>query len=588
MFMKKFTTALLFIVYSGFLVAQTIRNKQFTVTPTYPELVKMYQHLDQESNIGRLIQIGTVDGGSFMYAYFLSHGKCESLNDAVQIAKIKPVLFINNGIHPGEPDGIDASIELVRTLQKNSQSLPKNLLLVIIPAFNIDGMLNRNSNSRINQNGPMEHGFRANSQNLDLNRDFIKTDAKATQVLITLFQLLQPDIFVDTHVSNGADYQHTMTLICSQKNKLHPLLSSVMTDTLQSALYAGMAKKNWLLVPYVQTKGETPETGIIGFLETPRYSTGYAALFNCIGFVTETHMWKPYNDRVWATYDILLLFIELMEKYGDKIRTLHLKANAEVTQQSYFPLNWELDTAQVQSISFSGYEAHHKISTISSHERLYYDRNAPFTKSIPYYNTYKATQYVEKPWCYIIPQAWSAVIDRLRLNGVQLEQLSRDTTLVVEASSIESYQTTKNPYEGHYLHSAIRIRRKEMPIRFYAGDYIVPMQQISNRYIIETLEAESSDSFFAWNFFDGILMQKEGFSDYMFEEKAEEILQQNPEIQKELQQNRLKDTAFANSHWLQLNFIYQRSIYKEQSHNRCPVYRLLSPVSLPLTSSGKR
>lgn len=586
--MPKIYFLLPFLMLTTSALAQTSHPKIFTTTLTYPEVISSYRRLDIESNNGKLLEIGKADGGQIMYAYILHIGGCSSLNDAQRIAKTKPVLFINNAIHAGEPDGVDASIELVRTLQKNPKLLPANLLLVIIPAYNVDGMMNRNSTSRVNQNGPEEYGFRANALNLDLNRDFIKADAKATRIWEMLFQQLHPDVYVDTHVSNGADYQYTMTLISTQKDKLHPLTSAYMTDTIEPKLYNGMQKKGWPMSPYVETFGATPETGLTGFLETPRFSTGYAALFNCMAFVTETHMWKPYNDRVWATYDLLLLFVDLMRQSGARIKTIHQQADALTADQQHFALNWELDTTKEQTISFLGYEARYKASLISAKDRLYYDRKAPYQKQIPWFNTYNATQFVDKPWCYVIPQAWANVIERLQLNGVDMQQLSRDTVLTAEVSYIESYQTTSKPYEGHYLHSAIQTNRSTTTIACHAGDYIVRTNQISNRYIIETLEPEAGNSFFAWNFFDAILMQKEGFSDYIFEEKAEEILAQNPQLKEELEFERTRDTALANNHWMQLNFIYQRSIYKEKSHNRYPVIRIIQPIQLPVSTIKKQ
>ena len=57
----------------------------------------------------------------------------------------KAVILINNGIHPGEPDGIDASMMLVRDIVTNKIKLPDNVALGFIPVYNIGGSLNRNS-----------------------------------------------------------------------------------------------------------------------------------------------------------------------------------------------------------------------------------------------------------------------------------------------------------------------------------------------------------------------------------------------------------------------------------------------------------
>ena len=495
---------------------------------------------------------------------------------------MKTVILINNGIHPGEPDGIDASLQLSKDLLEQPGLLPANVVLCIIPVYNIDGCLNRGSYSRANQDGPLEYGFRGNAKNLDLNRDFIKADAQNTIAFETIFQRWKPDILVDTHVSDGADYRYVMTLIATQQNKINYIVGDYMKYEMVPALYKSMQAQHYDMCPYVETRGETPETGITGFLETPRFSTGYAALFNCIGFVTETHMLKPYNDRVWATYTFLSEITKFASKEWEAIFNVRHDANRNVAQQHYFPLSWTLDTTKFDTILFKGYAAKYKPSVISGLPRLYYDHQAPYEKPIRFYNSYKAVSGVEAPAFYILPQAYTEVAGRLKLNGVVMKQLTKDTTIETEMSFIEDYQTVKNPYESHYLHSNVKTRREKVRVTYHAGDFVIPVNQACNRFIVETLEPEGGDSFFAWNFFDGILQQKEWFSDYVFEEKADSILKNDPQLKASLDAKRQSDTVFAANGWAQLNFVYQHSAYKEPTHNRYPVGRVYGEIELPV------
>nr|MBK9653890.1 hypothetical protein [Bacteroidota bacterium] len=185
----------------------------------------------------------------------------------------------------------------------DSKKLLDNVNLIIIPIYNVDGALNRNSYSRANQNGPKEYGFRGNAINLDLNRDFMKCDSRNTFFFHRVYHLFKPEIFVDTHISDGADYTYTMTLIATQHNKFHPVLAAYMDTVMLPFLYNGMDKKNNTMFPYVESVAEIPDSGIAGFLDIPRFSTGYTSLFNTISFVTETHMLKPYPAQVQATID---------------------------------------------------------------------------------------------------------------------------------------------------------------------------------------------------------------------------------------------------------------------------------------------
>lgn len=567
-----------FILLTGVITAEAQQRKVYTTTPAYDEIISTFRQLDQSGNTDTLIECGTTDIGRPLHLYIISRDKIFMPADR----GTKTVVFINNGIHPGEPDGIDASIELVRAIQKNPELLSRDVILCIVPVFNVDGCLNRGKFSRANQNGPEEYGFRGNAKNLDLNRDFVKCDAKNTQSLQQVFSAWRPEIFIDTHVSNGADYQYTMTLIASQHNKLHPLLDAYMEKTAVPFIYADMKKRGHAICPYVETMGRTPESGLVDFLETPRFSTGYTAQHNCLGFVTETHMWKPYNDRVWATYDLLLSFVALANTESKVIYRLHQDADFQLTRQQKFLLNYELDTTVFRMIDFNGYEAQYKPSSISGQQRLFYDRTKPWTKKVKYYNGYRATDTVSKPFAYIIPQAWAGVIERFTLNGVPMRRLSKDTVLTSEMYYIEKFETNKNPYESHYLHSDAQLRRVSMPVQYRKGDYVVIMNQATDRYVVEALEPEHDDSFFCWNFFDGVLNQKEWFSDYIFEEKAEEILAKNPALKQELETKRKTDKDFAANHWAQINFVYQHSEFKELTHNRYPVGRLLQQVNLPL------
>ena len=163
-----------------------------------------------------------------------------------------------------------------------------------------------------------------------------------------------------------------------------------------------------------------------------------------------------------------------------------------------------------------------------------------------------------------------------------MKQLSKDTAIHVEVYYIDEYKTVKSPYESHYLHYGVKVSRDTQLIQYHKGDYVVQVNQAANRYIVETLEPEGGDSFFAWNFFDGILQQKEWFSDYIFEEKADSLLKSNPALKAQLQTKQKSDTAFANDHWAQLYFIYSHSPYMEKTYNRYPVTRLNQPAKLPL------
>ncbi|AKD01882.1 M14 family metallopeptidase [Pontibacter korlensis] len=551
-------------------------------TATYEEAIEWYQKLDQAYDEVKMMPYGSTDVGRPLHLVVVSTGK--DFDPASIREKNKRILFIQNGIHPGEPEGIDATMMLVRDYLQNKKLRQQldNVVLAIIPVYNIGGALNRNSHTRTNQNGPEEYGFRGNARNLDLNRDFIKTDSRNAQTFHQIFREWDPDVFMDNHTSNGADYQHVMTLIATQHNKLNPSLASYLSGKMVPTLYEGMKQDKFPMVPYMNTVGETPDKGIIGFMESPRYATGYTALYNTIGFVPETHMLKPFKQRVQATYKLMENMIETVHRDADEIGKLRQQAKQETLTQQKFPLDWKLDTTKVDKIPFLGYQARYKPSEVSGLERLYYDRKSPYKTMLNYYDEFTPTVTVDKPVAYIIPQAWREVIERLKLNKVQMQQLKRDTTITLDTYYITDYKTSSRPYEGHYLHSDVQVKTKRMPRQFFQGDYVVYLNQESNRFLVETLEPQAVDSYFNWNFFDSMLMQKEYFSSYVFEDLAAEYLRKDPELRKQLEARKKQDPEFAKSARAQLDFVYKNTPHYEYTHQMYPVGRLMQDVKLPL------
>jgi len=544
-------------------------------TYTYEELIEVYKDFDKQSQYAKLIEIGESDNGKPIHLFVID--KTSQFSPLKAKNSEKTIILINNGIHAGEACGIDASVELTRNLLNTNSGQHKNLdsvVVLIVPVYNIGGILNRGKYSRANQNGPKEHGFRGNAKNLDLNRDFIKCDSKNAKTFSTLFTAWNPDIFIDTHTSNGSDHQYTMTLIATQKDKLNPVLSKFMQEQMLPELYQEMERKEMQMTPYVYSLHKTPKKGIKDFLETPRYSSGYASLFDCFSFITEAHVFKNFSDRVIQTLGFLETLVAFSANHRTEIKLIRKEAIESTLHQTSFPIEWELDISQYKTIEFRGYETEQRISEVTGNEMLFYNQQKEFVEPIQYFNTYKAINSVNIPKYYLIPQAYTAVIERLKLNGVKLDQLKIDSSIEVSVTYIKDYETVTHPYEAHYLHSNINSENKKEVIQFYQGDFIVSTNQIAVRYLVEVLEAESVDGFFAWNLFDGILQQKEWFSDYAFEPIAQSILEENKELNADFENKKLTDSTFASNNLAQLYYIYKRSPYYEPTANRFPIYRI--------------
>jgi hypothetical protein len=555
-----------------------------TETVTYNEGITYLKKLAAKFETIELQTVGTTDIGKPLHLAIFSLDK--DFNPESLHRKGRNVFMINNAIHPGEPDGVDASLLLFRDFatQPALQALAKNTVFIMIPFFNVGGTLNRSSYSRANQNGPKAYGFRGNARNLNLNRDFIKLDAKNTHTFVDIFQRWNPDVYIENHVSNGADYQHVLTYLATQADKLGGQLGSYLRKQMIPDLKQKMKVKKWDIIPYVNVYGNrTPnQYGIPQFFDSPRYSSGYTTLFHSLGFINETHMLKPFKQRVEATYDFMVGIIKHIQANGKKIKAMRAATAQQVATQKSFVIGWKREQDKFEQITFKGYTPKTIPSKFTGQQRLFYDRTKPVTKQIKYYNVFSPTLTIQAPKAYVISKAWYNVIALLKKNGVKVKQLTKDQKIAVDAYYITDYKSYPQPFEGHYVHYNTKVKVKKQTIQFYKNDYVVFLNQSSNRYIVETLEPQAIDSFFSWNFFDTILQQKEGFSSYVFEDIAEKLLKEDATLRQKFEAKRKESKEFRESAYRQLNFIYKNSLYYEQEHMRYPVFRLNNTSKLEL------
>ena len=564
--MKKIT--LLFLFQTVFSFAQDFKTPyekgNGNQTTTYEEMVKFYDDLDKNFESISVVEKGKDDNGEPIRVVIFDHSKKQNTS----------VILINNGIHPGESDGIDATMMLMRDLALGKIKVPQNTKVAAIEAYNISGMLRRGKFSRANQNGPEEYGFRGNARNFDLNRDFIKNDTENAKAFQEIFHWLKPIYFIDNHVSNGADYQYTFTYISTNKERLGNSLGTYFHQEMQPKLIQNMEKSKILNVPYINIHGDSPDEGFPAFMDSPRYATGYTTLFNIPGTVAETHMLKPYQDRVKATYEYMRHSINFVDENYLDISKKMMEELTNYLPNKKYAIRWKLDSTKYSFIDFKGYEAGKKPSEISGKPRLFYDRNKPFTRKVKFFDTYKADKEIIIPSYYVIPKSEGKIIENLKRNQIKFKELQSDSLITVESYKIVDFKTVKNPYEGHYLHFDTQVSSELKTKKFRKGDYLVSTKQSGVKFLLETLEPEAVDSYFNWNFFDGILGQKEYFSDYVFEDTAAELLKTNKALKTAFELKKASDANFAEDGAAQLDWVYKNSEYYEGSVNQYPIYRI--------------
>ncbi|MEJ8845289.1 M14 family zinc carboxypeptidase [Variovorax rhizosphaerae] len=555
-------------------------------TTTWEACIAFHERLAQAfPQYLRFVEIGRSDGGTPVHLGVLS---ADGEFDARRIrAAGRTVFFNNNGIHPGEPEGIDICMALVRDLCTRPERLAQlgSTVLAYIPVYNVDGSRNRHDTSRVNQLGPEAFGFRGNARHLDLNRDFIKADSRNARLFAKTFTEWDPDVFVDTHTSNGADYSYAMTLIPTQPDKLGGTLGAWLRDRMLPELYADMEHSGWPMCPYVNTATDIPDDGLLAFADSPRYSTGYAALHHCIGFMPETHMLKPFADRYHSLRAFLDAAIAHTTRHGAEIRACRARDRAAVAGAVAWPVDWTLDESRHSSFRFHGYEAVREPSRIGHYRRLRFDRQQPFVKELPYFEFCRPTRLVAPPAAYLVPQAWDEVAQRLRLNGVALLPVREPGTAALEAYRIARVDTSPLPFEGRHLHAQVELAPEAVEIQLNAGDWLVPLGQPCDRFIVETLEPEATDSFFRWGFFDAVLDKKETYSAYVFEDEAERLLAQEPALREAFERWKSEHPTLLADEKAVLDFLFLNCRrYAEPEHRRVPVFRVPAPLASRLSA----
>ena len=496
--------------------------------------------------------------------------------------KGKAIIFIQAGIHAGEIDGKDAGLALLRdaVITKTRPELLKDVVILYVPIYSVDGHENSNPYMRINQNGPDEMGFRANATNLNLNRDYMKADAPETRAWLALWNEWKPDFFIDCHVTDGADFQYNVTYEYAHFQEVSPLLKSWMDEHFDGKVVPKVESEGNLLTHYVEFAGREVTGGIATFIATPRFATGYTPLRNRIGLLIETHSWKPYRSRVRGTYDVLRYTIEEIAATRASLFDVNKKADAETVERgrSYdpsrrFPLVLDV-TDKSTPIAFKGLEYKIEDSAISGGKMIVYGTK-PLNITIPRFDEGRVVTSVAPPLYYIVPPEWKDVINVLKMHGIKFETIKKPLTI-----EVESYRLTQPKWATASFENRVTLTCKQTPVKetrtYPTGSVIVPMAQESANVAIHLLEPNGPDSFVYWGFFDSIFEQKEYGEGYIVEKVARKMLAKDPNLQKEFDE-KLKDPAFAKNPRARLQFFYERSpYYLNQKVGVYPVGRIIT------------
>ncbi len=493
----------------------------------------------------------------------------------------RAVVLIQACIHAGEPDGKDAGLALLRDIfiTKTKAGLLNNVVLLLIPIYNTDGHERSSPYNRINQNGPVDMGWRTTSTYQNLNRDYMKADTPETRAWLALWNEWQPDLFIDCHVTDGADYRCNITYHHATHSAVDAAVleweRNVFGGQVAPATEAAGNLISWYL-EFIDNRDL--KLGTRDFYGTPRFSTGYVPLRNRPGILIETHMIKDYRSRVIGTYDFLRFALAAVNDEPAALRSICKAADERIVEagKSYhparsYPLDFEL-AEESTPFPVRAFSYQTERSDVSGDVRVVYGTE-PLDLVVPMYQTFRVKAAVAPPLGYVVPVQWQDVIALLKAHGLEYKTLAESVTMEVESYRFTNVRWPSGPFEGRHLPVYDLETIKESKL-FPAGSAVVALAQPLARVVLNLLEPGAPDSLAKWGFFNAVFEQKEYGEPYVLESLAREMMDKDPGLRQEFEQRLKTEAAFASDPGARLEFFYQRSPYWDAQMKLYPVARL--------------
>jgi len=545
-------------------------------TPRYEATIDFCRRLAEASPRLRLTEFGTSPQGRAL-PLLIADRRGRFTPEEVHVSA-NAVVLVQACIHAGECCGKDAGLMLLRdlTVAGRYPELLDNVTLLFIPIFNVDGHERFGPYNRINQNGPEEMGWRVTAQNLNLNRDFLKADTPEMQAWLRLFNRWRPDFIVDIHSTDGADYQYPISYGLEIRGSMAPA-PTAWTRAYLAEMELAMAAAGFPLAPYVVFRDwHDPRSGLVSWVAPPRLSQGYTALHNRPGLLVETHMLKDYPIRVAATYELVKQSLRFVNEDPGALREAVREADRHTAspafRERHLPVRFE-STPDSVMIDFLGVE-YEEVQSDLTGGRWFRFGKEPQNFRIPFFDQQRPAASVELPEAYLLPAEWTEVIDRLQLHGVQVRRLASPATLTVQSYRFRDAEWQRQPYEGrHPVEFALDPITEERT--FAPGSAVVDIRQPAAKVAAHILEPEAPDSYAYWGFFDAVFSRVEYVESYVIEEMAERMIEENPDLARELAEAKAADAEFAGNPWAIRYWFYQRSPYYDHRHNIYPVGKIV-------------
>lgn len=557
---------------------ETLSEKtDFKKTPRHSETMDFFKRLEQVSPMVRCSSFGVSPLGNELSLVVIDKDGCERPEDIRAHGRI--IIMVESCIHSGEPDGKDACMIYFRDmlLKGKDKELLNSVSFVLDPVFNVDGHEDFRATNRINQNGPDELGTRNNALLMNLNRDFLKTESPEMKDWHRLYNEWDPELFIDCHVTNGADFQYVMTYSVENHGEaMAPALKKFATDIYDKQLNERMTKVGFPMFPYCSyRRSYAPELGASLDTFDPRYSTSYAAFRNRLGLLLETHIYKPYKERVMSTIEAIRQSAFILAAHKKELRTAIEQSDAFVASPEFrkneFPVDYKIDPTDSIMVDYLGWERDTIKSDLSGADWVRHRYDKPKTYRIPLFTKHVPTTTVKVPKAYILMPQYVNVAEILELNGLKLTILEEPKEVEVETYRYTGGTLATRPSENRVPVVKTNYTTQTEKLVYPKGSFYLDMNQPNAKLAVYALEPNAPGSLTYWGYFNGHVWPVGEFwvrQSYM-EEKGREMLAKDPELKKRFEE-KMKDPVFAKDSNAILNFFYE--IVQKQSHQDSDVH----------------
>lgn len=539
-------------------------------SPTYAETMVWIKKLAAESEYLELIAVGTSEQERPIQMVIASKDK--DFNSSKLSTSAKPLILFQGGIHAGEIDGKDAGMMLLRDISKGSKlSLLDESNLLFIPILNVDGHERRSKYGRVNQRGPKEMGWRTNALNLNLNRDYTKLETAGINAVAKVINSYDPDLYIDIHVTDGADYQYDITYGYVATGGYSPEISSWLDTYFKSEVDQALKDQGHIPGPLLfAANNEDFTEGNVAFSFSPRFSHTYGDIRHLPSILIENHSLKPFEQRVLGTY----VFLEqAIKSVGAHFSELQAAVDADKTQKKEsIVVKYQFRDTPADSMEFLGIASKKVISKITENEYVTWEGKA-ITQMVPNILMDKPAASVPVPKAYWIPVEWSEIIDKLKTHGFEMEILEEEKEVNMELSTITEYKLSNQPYEGRFRFESFELEKEYRKVILNPGSIRVKTDQPLGELLVILMEPESVDSFFQWGYFHSILSQTEYMETYIMEPLIAKMLYEDADLNRRFEEEKSSNPEFAKSPRQIYRWFYEQTPYVDQNWKVIPIGR---------------